>query len=315
MDKFNVIKISDIIHEISAIKIIEFSDKSAVLKDNLLFLLKVSRPGLWFATVWMYLLPTSQMDIWYSIPFYLGLFYVTFPLNFMVYGWNDIYDQQTDAHNPRKDSFWFGAKGSPDQLKNLFKYIIAVQFIIYPMFIIIVGPKMLLLLFGFMIINALYNWPIYGLKSSPPFELICQFGYILVVPFSMLLNETESLSIFTYIYLFLFAVQSHLMGEVMDIESDKKAGRKTTATVIGIIKTKILIISIVLSEIALLMLVFNDLPFTLMLIGALCWLLLDLLFIFKNKNYTIGQMKFFGLSSNLLAILSMSYMWYSGCLF
>jgi 4-hydroxybenzoate polyprenyltransferase len=71
------------------------------------FLLKLSRPGLWFATLWLYLLPTSsQPELFHTIPFWLGLFYVSFPLNFLVYSWNDSVDIETDALNPRKDSFW-----------------------------------------------------------------------------------------------------------------------------------------------------------------------------------------------------------------
>ena len=45
-----------------------------------LFLLKVSRPGLWFQTLWLYTLPTSQRDVFHSPIFWLGLLFVTFPL-------------------------------------------------------------------------------------------------------------------------------------------------------------------------------------------------------------------------------------------
>jgi len=51
---------------------------------RLLFFLKVSRPGLWFQTLWIYLLPTSATSAWLSPPFWLGLVYVTFPLNFLM---------------------------------------------------------------------------------------------------------------------------------------------------------------------------------------------------------------------------------------
>ena len=44
----------------------------------------------------------------------------------------------------------------------------------------------------------------------------------------------------------------------MDIVPDKKAGRKTTAIVLGIQKTKILIIFIVAIEVFLLMYVYGD---------------------------------------------------------
>jgi len=86
---------------------------------RLLFFLKVSRPGLWFQTLWIYLLPTSATSAWLSPPFWLGLVYVTFPLNFLMYGWNDIVDRETDRYNPRKDSFVWGARGSRPELESL----------------------------------------------------------------------------------------------------------------------------------------------------------------------------------------------------
>ena len=49
------------------------------------------------------------------------------------------------------------------------------------------------------------------------------------------------------------------LGEVMDIEPDTKAGRKTTATQLGLVKTKWLIALIVASETILLMVVFDEL--------------------------------------------------------
>ena len=68
---------------------------------TLLFYLKVSRPGLWFATIWLYLLPTSRsLELLESPAFWFGLLYVCFPINFLVYGWNDVVDHETDALNP-----------------------------------------------------------------------------------------------------------------------------------------------------------------------------------------------------------------------
>jgi 4-hydroxybenzoate polyprenyltransferase len=285
-----------------------------MILQSLSFWLKVSRPGLWFATIWLYLLPTSQMDIWQSLPFWLGFLYITFPLNFLVYGWNDMVDQQTDALNPRKDSFWFGARGNSSQLKTLWKVIFLVQLLTMPYFIWLCGWRMLLLFAGLLFVNWIYNLPENGLRSRPPLELLCQIGYLLVVPFSMLVNHTPVLPILTFCYLFLFAVQSHLMGEVMDIEPDRQAGRKTTATALGMKKTKLIIIGIVLTEVLILILCFQEFIFGGMLAMALVWLVLDLFFIFKTNRYTVSQMQLFGLTSNIVAVASMAYVWYSGCL-
>jgi len=281
---------------------------------TLVFYLKVSRPGLWFATLWLYLLPTSQMDIWDKPAFWFGLFYVCFPLNFLVYGWNDIVDQETDAVNPRKDTFWFGALGTADQLEDLWKPMVIVQLLFYPPLIYYGGLKMLILLAAFLLINGLYNLPKHGLRSRPPLELLCQIGYLLVAPLSIFVNDTEMLPWTTFFYLLLFAVQSHLIGEVMDIEPDRKAGRKTTATILGIKKTKLLIIAIVFTEVSLLFLVYNEYIFGSMLAIGLLWLLIDLFLIFKSTRYKVGQMKLFALLSNIVAIMSMAYVWYSACL-
>ncbi len=278
------------------------------------FWLKVSRPGLWFATIWLYLMPTSGLAILDSNNFWLGLFYVTFPLNFMIYGWNDINDFEIDQHNPRKDSFWFGAKGTKQQLASLWKAILFVQIICLPVFIWIIGLKMVYLYLGLLFINYIYNHPKHGLSSKPPLEMLCQIGYLLVVPFSVWLNETDLLPWQTYFYLLLFAFQSHLIGEVMDIEPDKKSGRRTTATVIGMKKTKLLIILILAIEVGLLFYVFHEFIFGGILAIGLLWLIIDLVIIFKTKVYTLQQMKLFGLLSNIIAIITMAYVWYSGCL-
>ncbi|MEM9399091.1 MAG: UbiA family prenyltransferase [Verrucomicrobiota bacterium] len=290
-----------------------FNNKSVMLK-NALFWLKVSRPGLWFATIWLYLLPTSQMNIWQSIPFWFGFIYCCFPLNFLIYGWNDIVDFEIDTKNPRKDNFLFGARGSKEQLAHLWKPIVISQLITYPLAIFWGGWKMLLILITLIFLNAIYNWPSRGLRSRPPWELLCQVGYVLVVPFSIWINNTAALPWATYAYLLLFAFQSHLIGEIMDLESDRDSGRITIATQMGMKFTKLLIIVIVSLEVALLFIIFKDYLFGSMLASGLIWLLLDLFFIFKTKTYTLIQLKLFGLMSNALAVASIVYVWYSGCL-
>ncbi|MBC7885686.1 MAG: UbiA family prenyltransferase [Saprospiraceae bacterium] len=285
------------------------------MKNKFLLYLKVSRPGLWFATIWLYMLPTSQSpEMFHSFLFWYGFFYICFPLNFMVYGWNDVVDYETDVLNPRKDSFWFGARATKMQLGTLWKPIIISQILTLPVLIFYGGMNMLLIYAGFIVINLLYNLPEKGLRSMPPLELLCQIGYLLVVPFSIILNKTESLPFQTYIYLFLFSIQAHLMGEVMDCLPDKSSGRTTTTTVLGVIRTKILIILIVVGEIFIVFQYFKEVWFSAFLSMALLWLLLDLLFIFRKNTYTLIQMKIFAFISNLLALLSILYVWMSGCL-
>jgi len=261
------------------------------------------------------MLPTGQMnDIWEFIPFWIGLLYVSFPLNFMVYGWNDMVDLEIDADNPRKDSYWFGAKGTQEQLSSLWKPILIVQLLFFPVIYYFIGLLAIPIFVAFFVVNSLYNLPKHGFRSKPPLELICQIGYLLIAPLSIYLNAATHLPWQTYLYLFLFALQSQLIGEVMDIEPDRKSGRSTSATVLGMKWAKLLIIFIVTVEVSLLFLIYKEFIFGGMLAVGLLWLIIDLAFVFKTKVYSMRQMKLFALMSNVVAVVSMGYVWWSGCL-
>ena len=185
-------------------------------------LLKASRPGLWFQTVWLYVLPaagtaTLELPLWW-----VGLFYVTFPLNLLVYGWNDAVDIETDARNPRKDSWFFGARGTESQLARLPKWIVFCQLPFVALFSYVSGLTAALFFGGMVLINGLYNWPGQGLRGKPPFDLIAPMGYLLVVVLGAALSQASLPSLWAFAYLALFCGHAQLMGQVMDIELIKR---------------------------------------------------------------------------------------------
>lgn len=83
------------------------------------FLLQVSRPGLWTTTALSYLMPLGHSNFFYSAIFWIGLFFVLFPLGLLLYGVNDIVDAEADLINPRKGTFLFGSRGTAAQLAAL----------------------------------------------------------------------------------------------------------------------------------------------------------------------------------------------------
>src|SRR5438552_18954942 len=91
------------------------------------FLLQVSRPGLWSTTAMFYLMPLGHADFLHSGKLWLGLIFVLFPLGFLLYGVNDIVDAENDALNPRKGKFLVGSLGSREQLAALKWQIAVVQ--------------------------------------------------------------------------------------------------------------------------------------------------------------------------------------------
>lgn len=275
--------------------------------------LKISRPGLWFPTVWIYLVPFNFQDTFWESPlFWIGFFFVTFPLNYLVYGLNDYNDTKADAVNERKGNFLFGAKSNKKQLKGLLQKItwVILPFIVY--FTYLSGIKMLGLLLFMILVNILYNFNPFRIKERPPFEILIQVGYVVTAIFSTLLNNQEMLPWQTLTYLSLFAFQAHIAGEIMDIEPDIKANKKTTATLIGRKNAKLLMLFLLVLEAILLFFVFQDYVLSSFLAVFSVWLFLDIFFVFKNNPYTVAQMKLFGFAMNISALFSMIWVLYSG---
>lgn len=277
---------------------------------------------MWFPTLWLYFVPLPRpLDV-DGLGFWLGLLFVTWPLNFIVYGWNDTLDASTDALNPRKGSYLFGARPTAEQRQVLPRYVgltaalCSLGLLAYVWHAGGVVRSLLLLttlsLIG--LSNWLYNNAWGGLKQHPPFELLAQVGYLLVIPTSSLLNDVPLPNWPVWLYLGLFAVQSHLIGEVMDIVPDAKSGRTTSATRLGVQRTKWLILSIVVAETLVITLWFDAMPLALMLGAACVWLVADMFWLYKDRStYSLREMQLAGWGSNVLALLSAVYVWHSGC--
>ncbi|MFY0645029.1 MAG: UbiA family prenyltransferase [Bacteroidia bacterium] len=276
-------------------------------------LLKISRPGLWFPTLWIYILPLGgQLDLLNHIEFWLGLLFVLFPLNLFVYSLNDLGDVDADAFNIRKGNFLFGAKASKEKLVKACKIGSWVLGIFALLFYFISGWKMLVLFGAIVLINYIYNFPPWRIKSRPPFELFIQIGYILTAVFSSVLNEVALIPWQAFIYLVFFCFQAHLAGEIMDIDPDRLAKKTTTASVLGRQKAKWLMVILLCAEVYILSFWFQDYVLASVLALFVLWLLLDIFILFKSKSYTLNQMYLFGYGMNAIGIASMLWILYTG---
>jgi 4-hydroxybenzoate polyprenyltransferase len=220
-------------------------------RSELVFLLQVSRPGLWSTTALFYLMPLGRADFLHSHTLWLGLFYVLFPLGFLLYGVNDIVDAEADRLNPRKGTFLFGSLGASEQLAALRWKIAAVQIPFLIVFFVLIGPRIFVWFAALLLAVALYNAPRFGWKSHPPFDVLIQASYLLVFVLSSWLNGASHLPWQTYLFGALFAMHSHIFGEVMDMEPDRISGRRTTATMLGAVRSKLLMTAILCVETSL----------------------------------------------------------------
>src|SRR5207245_645716 len=222
------------------------------------FLLQVSRPGLWSTTAMFYLMPPGHADILHSGKLWLGLFFALFPLGFLLYGVNDVVDAETDSLNPRKGTFMFGSRGAREQLAALKWQIAVVQIPFVVAFYFLVGPRILWWYALLLLAVGLYNAPGIAWKGRPPFDVLIQASYLLVFVLSSWLNNAAQLPWQTFLFGALFAMHSHIFGEVMDIEPDQLSGRRTTATLIGRVLAKFLIAAFLCIETNLVRIYFRD---------------------------------------------------------
>jgi len=196
-----------------------------------------------------------------------------------------------------------------DKIPRKVAYVV-LPFILY--FTYHSGLMMLGLLAFMILVNIAYNFPPLRIKERPPFEILIQVGYVTTVFFSVLLNGLDMIPWQTILYLCLFAFQAHVAGEIMDIEPDLLSKKKTTATRIGRKKTKYLMISLLVIEVYILFYWFQD-YFLAGFLGVFAiWMLLDVFMVFKEKPYTLSQMKLFGLAMNVSAFGTMAWVLYSG---
>ncbi|WP_262510798.1 UbiA family prenyltransferase [Aequorivita antarctica] len=263
--------------------------------------------------MWIYLVPFDRSSNFWEQPlFWIGLFFVTFPLNFLVYGLNDFTDGKADSLNPRKGNYLFGARFSKKKLANVPRYIFFVTTPFLAYFAYVGGVELFILLLFMIVFNIIYNYKPFRLKERPPFEILIQVGYVFTALFSIQLNSLEMIPWQTLLYLTLFAFQAHIAGEIMDIEPDILAKKKTTAVLIGRKKAKFLMLFLLLFESYILKFWFDDWVLSGFLAAFSLWLILDIFVFFKEKPYTVKQMKIFGIAMNIAAILSMAWVLYSG---
>ncbi len=274
----------------------------------LLQIIKTARPGFWPTHLWFYVLPFAGRDMFSSVAFWVGAVYVCFPLGLLAYGWNDLGDTETDRINPRKDSWIFGALPDEAMKRRLPWIIAAVQIPFVAVFAYLAGAKMLVWFTMLVATNFSYNS--LGFKRLPLLDLLNQIGYLLVFVLASWLCGVPQLNTPAMIFGAIFAMQSHLFGQLMDFDEDVLAGRKSTAITIGFVPAKVLLIAIMLSLAGIAYLNFRGLFVSVFMVGGAAFFSLDLCF--GPRRYSVWFVTAFFLLWNLVVVASMHFVWKYG---
>ena len=195
------------------------------------WLFKISRPRFWVYITGPFLigvLAASPITNW-LLNILLGL-YFTFPANLLIYGVNDIFDYETDKHNPKKEAYETLVK--PKEQKLLWRWIAITN-----------APFLVLLPFlgnngrwgiaGFLFFSVFYSMPPIRAKVRPFIDSIFNVLYIFpgIVGYAVITRSLPSL--YVCLAAAFWCMAMHAYSAVPDIQADKKAKISTIATQLG----------------------------------------------------------------------------------
>jgi len=194
-----------------------------------------SRPLSWVNTAFpfaaAYLVATGRIDA----PLIVGTVFFLIPYNLAMYGINDVFDYESDLHNPRKGGVEGALLAPQHHRATLWSAILLpIPFVVY---LVIVGNWASDVILAISLF-AVVAYSVKGLRfkerpfldsitSSTHFVSPAVFGLALAAA-----RPTWPLVALLVAY-FLWAAASHAFGAVQDIEADRQGGIGSIATVIG----------------------------------------------------------------------------------
>ncbi len=194
-------------------------------------LVHISRPVLWINTIGSGLVGVWLTGALFDVRALPVLLWLTLPFNLLIYGVNDVYDQDTDATNPRKGSIE-GARIRQSEVR-LIAWAVAVTNVPFLVYFLVALPPLanaaILLYVG---VFVFYSAPPLRFKARPFLDSLSNAAYALplvIVPAA--LAETPVWP--AALGLMAWSVAKHAFDAVQDIGEDRDAGITTTAVLLG----------------------------------------------------------------------------------
>ncbi|ABG05148.1 UbiA prenyltransferase [Rubrobacter xylanophilus DSM 9941] len=195
-------------------------------------LLHISRPVLWINTVgsgfvgmWL----AGHLWSWGFLPLALWL---TLPFNLLIYGTNDIFDQETDAANPRKGSLE-GARISPGEVRTIWRAVLLSNAPFAAYFALALPPAAALWVAAYALVFLGYSVPPVRFKARPYLDSLSNAAYAFPLVFVPLaLGESPVWP--AALGLMAWSVAKHAFDAVQDIREDRRAGILTTPVRLGV---------------------------------------------------------------------------------
>lgn len=202
--------------------------------SRLLCLVQVSRPIVWPVLPLVYALGVNAAGGEWSAVAIAQLLTLTFPMNLIGCGLNDIYDYESDRRSVRRRAVW-GALVSSEERPLVFHACVAMIPIVILAACLTRNRDNFVATISLVVVAWTYSVPPYRLKERPPLDSLANgLGYFLF-PLMMgysLNADTREMPL-RYYLLALCVAGIHALATAADYDADLAAGHRTLAVVFG----------------------------------------------------------------------------------
>jgi 4-hydroxybenzoate polyprenyltransferase len=202
--------------------------------SRLVFLLQVSRPIVWPVLPLVYALGLHAAHVPISAVAISQMLLLTFPMNLIGCGLNDIYDYESDRLSPRRRAVW-GAVVRDEDRPIVFQACLAMMPLVVFGACITRNWENFMATGSLVLVAWLYSVPPTRLKERPPLDSLANgLGYFLL-PFMMgySLGANPRSMPLRYYLLALCVCGVHALATAADYDADRVAGHRTLAVVFG----------------------------------------------------------------------------------
>ncbi len=201
------------------------------ISEHVKRLVHISRPVLWInaigpAVIGMWL--TGSLWDWTALPL---LIWLTLPFNLLIYGVNDVFDQDTDALNARKGSLE-GARIASSEVRTILIWVVATNLPFFVWFAFTLPVAALAWMAAYILVFVFYSAPPLRFKARPFLDSLSNAAYafpLVFVPFALGATPVWAAAI----GLMTWSVAKHAYDAVQDIDEDRAVGITTTAVLLG----------------------------------------------------------------------------------
>jgi 4-hydroxybenzoate polyprenyltransferase len=211
------------------------SGPAAGVVDRLRYLATLSRPRFWFylggpVVVGVAFAAESVAELFAPAAFVLFAYFLL-PGNVLLYGINDVFDADVDAENPKKDDA-AGREARFSGERWVVAVVVACGLAGLALFALVprAAWPWLALFFG---LAVEYSAPPFRFKTTPFLDSLSNGLYVLpgVIAYVTLAGRQPPLAAVAAGWL--WAMGMHTFSAIPDIEPDRAAGIRTTATFLG----------------------------------------------------------------------------------